>query len=47
MRRKLSPEQKKRLKELGAFDVGTNYLRVGGFSKEPKQTYWDEEDEGD
>lgn len=45
MPRKRTPEEIRRLKKRGLFDVGTSYLRVGGFSKEPKQTYWDEEDE--
>lgn len=47
MTRKRTPEEVRRLKELGAFDVGRTYIRMGGFSRIPKYKPWDEEDEGD
>lgn len=45
MPRKRTPEEVRRLKERGLFDPGTTYIRVGGFSKEPKHRFWDREDE--
>lgn len=47
MARKRTPEEVRRLKKLGAFDVGRTYTPIGGFSRIPKQTYWDDPDPQD
>lgn len=47
MPRKRTPEEIKRLKELGAFDVGVTTIRIGGLSKERKHVFWDREDPED
>lgn len=41
MRRERSPEEVRRLKEQGIFDVGTSYLPIHGRSKVPKHKFWD------
>ncbi len=36
-----TPEEIRRLKARGVFDVGTSYMIVGGASRRPKHKFWD------
>ena len=47
MPRKRSPEEVRRLKAEGIFDVGTSYLPIGGFERITPKKRWDEEEPDD
>lgn len=41
MPRERTPEEIDRLKRRGIIDVGTEYIKIGGWDKLPRHKYWD------